>query len=135
MPNVDLNECMALEDIKPAKGQNRCSECDESFESSYPLENHVQTIHNKKKEHKCDECDAEFLFGWKLHKHMKLHQDKTIRKCYYYNNDIKCPFEKDGCKFAHIVAEKCKFAKKCQKTKCHLSTTIIRCYLVPILEI
>ena len=92
--------------------------CNETLESSYTLELHIVAVHNIEKLHKCEMCDKRFLFKWKLQRHEKAHQDKTIRKCYFYNNRLECPFFENGCKFAHEIADQCKFAEKCRKTKC-----------------
>ena len=79
---------------------------------------HIIDVHDKEKLNHCDECEAKFFLKWKLQKHQKIHRDKTVRKCHYYNNGLDCPFIRYGCKFAHQTAEKCKFSDMCKKTKC-----------------
>ena len=118
MKEADLNECITNNDVHMSKQYHECNNCSESFESSYSLERHIISVHKKEKSYKCDLCETSFLFNWKFKKHMRIHQVKTKRKSHYYNNDKKCPFEQDGCKFAHEVSEQCKFIEKCKKTKC-----------------
>ena len=109
---------MPIDDMNISRSQHKCKLCDQSFKTSYSLEVHVVNVHDKEKQHQCDECDTKFLFKWKLQKHQKIHQNKAVRKCHHYNNGLDCPFLKDGCKFAHLPAEKCKFSDGCKKTKC-----------------
>ena len=107
-----------IKDMNISRSQHKCKLCDQSFKTSYSLEVHVIDVHDKVKLNHCDECEAKFLFKWKLQKHKKIHWDNTLRKCHYYNNGLDCPFVRDGCKFAHETAEKCKFSDMCKKTKC-----------------
>ena len=69
-------------------------------------------------EFKCDICDKGFVLNWRLGKHMKMHSEKAVRHCYYFNNNHECPFAELGCKFLHKEAKICLFGEKCQRRLC-----------------
>jgi hypothetical protein len=50
--------------------------------------------------------------------HGKIHSDRSTKYCHYFNNGKVCPFEELGCKFLHILSEKCKFDQLCYKKLC-----------------
>ena len=47
-----------------------------------------------------------------------MHINKNTKKCHYYNNAKKCPFEEVGCKFVHEASEKCFFLNTCSNQLC-----------------
>ena len=47
----------------------------------------------------------ETTLKWRLRKHMRLHTLKNVKPCYYFNNNMKCPFDEFGCKFLHVVSQ------------------------------
>ena len=49
---------------------------------------------------------------------MKIHTQKFVQYCHYYNNDKFCPYEDLDCKFLHQVDNDCKFGKKCNLKGC-----------------
>ena len=53
-----------------------------------------------------------------MEKHVKIHTQKFVQYCHYYNNDKFCPYEELDCKFLHQVDNDCKFGKKCNKEMC-----------------
>ena len=95
----------------------KCSYCDSTFEATIELEKHMHELHGTKAL-KCNQCEAKFFSKWRLNKHMEMHQSTIIRNCYYFNSGIQCPFEKIGCKFKHVLSEKCKYGDRCEKAKC-----------------
>ena len=97
-----------------------CKLCDKSFYRFADLENHIKSDHDKHQEFKCDQCGKSFVLNWRLSKHMRLHTDKNVRHCYYFNNDKKCPFEELGCKFLHAKAKICHLGQSCKRTLCPL---------------
>ena len=97
---------------------NNCSYCELQCKNGYELENHLVSNHKKEKKHGCDKCEAKFVSKWRLSLHMKVHQNLQIRKCHFFNNGLTCPFQKDGCKFAHVISNNCRFGNSCQRTKC-----------------
>ena len=62
---------------------------------------------------------------WRLSKHLSSH-GTSLKFCHYYNNDKFCPFEANGCKFAHFEAPSYKFKRRCGYNLCqftHKNTT------------
>ena len=51
---------------------------------------------------------------------MKLHTEKFVKHCYYFNNNRNCPFEELGCKFLYARAKSCGFGSKCKRRLCPL---------------
>jgi hypothetical protein len=49
---------------------------------------------------------------------MRLHTDKNVLHCHYFNNNKNCPFEEHGCKFIHAVSENCVFGESCRRRLC-----------------
>ena len=47
-----------------------------------------------------------------------VYTSENIKKCHYFNNKKKCPFEDLGCMFAHRDSEICKFDQMCSKNLC-----------------
>jgi hypothetical protein len=50
--------------------------------------------------------------NWRLKKHVKkMHSNPRLKQCYYFKNDMQCPFDDLGCKFGHDfdtqMQEKC----------------------------
>ena len=41
------------------------------------------------------------MTNWRLKKHKKMHSNPRLKQCFYFQNDIQCPFDELGCKFAH----------------------------------
>ena len=96
----------------------KCTICDEIFSKNYDLEVHIKSKHEPRELHKCDYCEKEFVLKWRLLKHQNNHNDATLRKCHYFNNDLTCPFDEMGCMFSHEVADMCRFAEKCTTNLC-----------------
>ena len=46
-----------------------------------------------------------------MEKHVKIHTQKFVQYCHYYNEEL-------ACKFLDQVANDCKFGKKCNKEMC-----------------
>ena len=99
--------------IKQENLMKKCSQCDYAFENDFKLEQHLIIVHKKEKHFKCRICHATFLVEWRLQKHMNMHKQSNLRTCHFYNNNNKFPFQENGCKFAHINAEKCKQSSNC----------------------
>merc|ERR1711954_230098 len=95
-----------------------CHKCDKRFVNSYNLEENLVSIHNETKSFNCDKCENKFVTKWRLKRHQECHNEKTQRKCHYFNNMIECPFQEYGCKFLHIESEVCKFGKNFRRTMC-----------------
>ena len=94
-----------------------CEICGEIFDQNCMLEAHMEE-HAKLKEHECDQCGKLFHLKWRLKKHMEIHEDKQLRKCHYFNNGLKCPFEEIGCMFLHKDSEICSFGRRCLLKLC-----------------
>ena len=104
--------------LQKTKMSHKCPYCELRCRNGYELENHIVCNHNRDKNYECNKCKAKFLSNWGLRRHMNVHQNLLIRKCHYFNDDLTCPFEKDGYKFAHIEADIYIFGTNCQMTKC-----------------
>ena len=81
----------------------KCKTCDEAFEKNCDLESHIEKSHGSVKKIECDKCGKEFVLKWRLKKHQDMHTNQNIRKCHYFNNQKKCPFEAIGCMFVHSL--------------------------------
>ena len=136
---MHLNECLPFEDetvssittsnnIRKIPGNchrqtkhlksYECSECDQIFDHSFALENHLVMVHEKEKPYECILCKARFVFKWRYMKHKNSHEETNQRTCHYYNNGKECPYVNIGYKFLHEDASLCKFATKCQRLLC-----------------
>ena len=82
-----------------------CNLCAETFDRIIDLENHIKNSHVEQKTYQCDQCEKRFTLKWRLRKHMRLHTLKNVKPCYYFNNNMKCPFDEFGCKFLHVVSQ------------------------------
>ena len=98
----------------------KCKLCETTFRRFSDLEIHIRLSHENHHVFKCDQCDKCFVLNWRLKKHMKLHTEEFVKHCYYFNNNINCPFEEIGCKFLHAEAKSCGFGSKCNKRLCPL---------------
>ena len=105
-------------DIRSKERVFKCNVCGEKVQNRYTLESHMITMHDHDKSYTCNYCDMKFVSKWRMNKHMNMHEDKTKRKCHYFNNDKECPFVKNGCKFLHEESSECKFGKSCDRTMC-----------------
>ena len=88
----------------------KCVSCEKTFQKHCELEIHIKTYHKETKEYNCGKCDQKFVLKWRLQKHANIHSiNNDVKKCHYFNNNKTCPFEENGCMFAHIKADTCKF--------------------------
>jgi hypothetical protein len=94
----------------------KCDECDETFKLNVALETHLES-HKKPKMFSCDICDQTFHQKWRLEKRTSGHSS-SMKFCHYYNNQIKCLFEENGCMFAHSMSPPCKFKDFCSNSLC-----------------
>ena len=90
------------------KSMLKCKKCDDVFDNKFNLEQHLLNVHQNEKKYECEQCKALFLSKWRFKKHREMHVKSFIRTCHFFNNNLTCPFELNGCKFAHVTAEKCK---------------------------
>lgn len=95
-----------------------CNICGVTFVNRYNMETHMISKHDKLKSFNCEMCNVEFVSEWRFKKHIAVHDDKSRRKCHYFNNGGDCPFFKDGCKFLHENARLCDYRENCKRTKC-----------------
>ena len=95
-----------------------CKTCSVSFTRIFELEKHLGQHHKSLPRFKCDTCGKEFLLKWRLEKHQDNHMDPERKKCHYFNNNKKCPYEELGCMFVHEKSEKCKFDDICANRLC-----------------
>ena len=102
---------------KPSK-QLKCTHCENAFNSSSELENHLERL-KLTRNFKCDKCEREFHTKYRLEKHMTNHiSTEKIRNCHYFNSGKPCPYEVLGCKFTHEYSAICKFGDKCVRHMC-----------------
>ena len=66
----------------------------------------------------CKDCVKTYVFKWRLRKHEENHNNMSLKKCHFFNNEKACPFEQIGCMFAHSPSEKCKNGKNCRYKLC-----------------
>ena len=95
-----------------------CKICGVMFINRYDMETYMTETHDKVKSFNCDSCNVRFVSEWRFKKHIAMHDDKSRRKCHYFNNGGDCPFFKDGCKFLHENARLCDYRENCKRTKC-----------------
>lgn len=95
-----------------------CKICGINFKRNIDLENHIRLSHEEYPVLQCDECDKSFLLMWRLKKHTRLHTEKNVLHCHYFNNNKNCPFEEHGCKFLHAVSKNCQFGRTCRRRLC-----------------
>lgn len=95
----------------------KCNKCEETFERNCDLEEHIGTKHETTEKYDCDQCEKTFVLEWRRNKHREGH-DTVIKKCHYYNNKKRCPFEKLGCMFGHMYSGPCKYGTRCSKKLC-----------------
>ena len=93
-----------------------CSECGETFEKHWMLELHLKS-HVNVASYDCEVCRKKFQVKWKLRKHMDIHNIQT-KKCQYFNNEKRCPYEEIGCKFLHEISEMCFHKDNCKNKLC-----------------
>ena len=79
---------------------------------------HIKAYHETIGNYKCDQCDKTFVLKWRLNKHLENHASLTTKKCHYYNNKKKCPYEDIGCMFDHVLSTMCLYGKNCNKKLC-----------------
>jgi hypothetical protein len=103
---------------KPLASTLNCNLCERTFGKNSDLETHIKDHHEKHDEFDCDQCDKKFVTKWRLQKHTIIHSDKKQRNCHYFNSGKNCPFEMLGCKFLHILSDKCKFDQSCSVKLC-----------------
>ena len=97
----------------------KCLSCEKTFQKNCELETHIKTSHKEMIKYDCDKCDQKFILKWRLLKHESIHSNNSaVKKCHYFNNNKTCPFEENGCMFAHIKADTCKFGKSCLNNLC-----------------
>ena len=97
--------------------QIKCNSCEKVFHRNCDLERHLDKEHKLLK-FECEKCDKSFVLKWRLIKHQKIHNSENIKKCHYFNNQKKCPFEQIGCMFLHLPAGKCGNVESCNKKLC-----------------
>ena len=73
---------------------------------------HLKT-HGQQNSFKCDQFGQEFYLNWRLTKHKERHE-KNLKYCHYFNNDMTCPYEENGC----MCAVQCSFQEKCRHKLC-----------------
>ena len=81
--------------------RSKCQSCDKMFTKRYDLEVHMKNEHTTTEDFKCNICDKTFILEWRMLMHKKNHDNKWVKKCYYFNNNLVCPFEEMGCMFLH----------------------------------
>ena len=115
----------------------KCKLCDANFEKKSDLESHMNLNHGSVEKFQCDQCDKTFVLEWRLMKHKRIHKEKNITNCHYFNNKKECPFEEIGCMFLHSYSKMCKYGKECNKMMCsfqHSSIKVVECQFTAITE-
>ena len=103
---------------KITKYKIKCDHCDKSYSTNTEMEIHIESDHLIEGFNR-DKCDKLFVSKWRLRVHQKSHAlEYKKRNCHYNNSDKRCPFEKLGCKFEHIMSRDCKFGVKCKHNMC-----------------
>ena len=101
-----------------SESKTKCDQCEKMFSNNTEMEQHIESVHIMEG-FNCDKCDKIFVSKWRLRMHQKSHAlENKKRNCHYYNSDKRCPFEKLGCKFEHIMSRDCKFGVKCTHNMC-----------------
>ena len=114
--NLDSKKSMKMHIKRNHPRKVKCDECSKTFESNVDLEIHMN-LHRKPKMFKCDICEKTFHLKWRLTKHISGHGTK-MKFCHYFNNQVKCPFEENGCMFTHSASPQCIFKESCQNSLC-----------------
>ena len=78
----------------------------------------MKETHDAVEKFECKTCGKHFALRWRLNKHLRNHENQNIRKCHYFNNQEKCPFEEIGCMFDHSYSGACKYGNTCNKVLC-----------------
>ena len=108
----------------------KCKLCDDIFDKNFELEVHIKTYHGSETKFECNQCSKTFVLEWRLKKHQGIHKEQNTRKCHYFNNQKKCPFEEIGCMFDHTYSGICMYKDKCDKIMCsfqHKSKELFKC--------
>ena len=95
-----------------------CNLCENTFCRFVDLETHIRTCHENHEMFTCEQCDKGFVLKWRLKKHMRIHSDRRIKHCHYFNNGKACPFYEIGCKFLHALSNTCKSGEDCDRRLC-----------------
>ena len=96
----------------------KCKFCDDMFDKNSELEEHIKKHHDSIEKFKCDQCGKSFVLEWRLGKHKRIHTERKMKRCHYFNNQKNCPFEEIGCMFEHSYSGNCKYGIKCEKAMC-----------------
>jgi hypothetical protein len=94
----------------------KCNFCELNFGFHINLELNLKT-QGKQKYFQCDICEQEFYLIWRLTKHKEGHKKKP-KYCHYFNNDLVCPYEENGCMFVHNMSPLCAFNVNCTHNLC-----------------
>ena len=65
------------------------------------FERHIKAKHEDSQSYTCGKCAKKFVTNWRLKKHIKMHSNPRLKQCFYFKNDMQCPFDDLGCKFGH----------------------------------
>ena len=84
--------------VATAKNQHsvNCDTCDTKFETILDLEKHIKGSQENYQEYECYKCSKKFVTEWRLRKHRRIHSDEKTRRCIYFKNKIRCPFDEFG---------------------------------------
>ena len=102
---------------KEHQRKRKCDQCDMTFELNIQLEKHLNNSHKKEKVFKCNFCEKTFHLEWRLQKHTTGHTSPS-KFCHYFNNNVQCPYEENGCMFVHSESPPCKFQDSCSNQLC-----------------
>ena len=102
-----------------------CNNCEKVFMKRCDLELQILSEHETAEVFECSDCEKTFVLKWRLHKHRMNHSIKGIRQCYYFNNNLDCPFSQLGCMFAHEPSKTCKFDQNCATKFCAYKHSMI----------
>lgn len=98
------------------RNEINCHLCEKTFSKRSDLENHIKEIHIAQPEFECEQCGNKFVTKWRERKHQRIHNSKVKTSCYYFINDIHCPFDALGCKFLHDLPNRNNMETSEQKT-------------------
>ena len=96
----------------------KCKTCHQDFKLNSDLELHIKENHESLEKYSCELCDKKFVLLWRLQKHQKIHTERKVKKCHYFNNGKPCPYEMIGCMFEHSNSVPCKYGRECNKKLC-----------------
>ena len=96
----------------------KCNSCAQIFDKLYYLECHIKTVHKMLEHYKCDQCNKKFFSNERLIKHKNIHSEAVKKNCYYFNNEVECPYEEFGCKYIHVQSDYCKRNLQCKRRLC-----------------